>query len=308
MTTILSIQSSVAYGHVGNSAAVFPLQRLGVEVWPVHTVHFSNHTGYGAWRGPLMAPDDVREVVTGIEERGALPEVDAVLSGYQGGEQIGEVILDAVARTKAANPAAIYACDPVMGNAASGCFVHPAIPVLLREKVVPKADLITPNQFELGFLTETDPGDLDSTLDSVERARAMGPGTVLVTSVLRPDRPEGTIEMLAVHGDGAWIVQTPQLPMKANGSGDVTAALFTAHLLQTGDAGLALGRTVSSVFDLLTTPTSPGGASCSSCRARRRSPTRGCSSRCSSSAELRPDPSHADLHRRFTTRPKRVRR
>ena len=137
MTTILSIQSSVAYGHVGNSAAVFPLQRLGVEVWPVHTVHFSNHTGYGAWRGPLMAPDDVREVVTGIEERGALPEVDAVLSGYQGGEQIGEVILDAVARTKAANPAAIYACDPVMGNAASGCFVHPAIPVLLREKVVP---------------------------------------------------------------------------------------------------------------------------------------------------------------------------
>jgi pyridoxine kinase len=124
--------------------------------------------------------------------------------------------------------------------------------VLLREKVVPQADLITPNQFELGFLTETDPGDLDSTLDSVERARAMGPGTVLVTSVLRPDRPEGTIEMLAVHGDGAWIVQTPQLPMKANGSGDVTAALFTAHLLQTGDAGVALGRTVSSVFDLLT--------------------------------------------------------
>ena len=238
MTTILSIQSSVAYGHVGNSAAVFPLQRLGVEVWPVHTVHFSNHTGYGAWRGPLMQPDDVREVVTGIEERGALPEVDAVLSGYQGGEQIGEVILDAVARTKAANPAAIYACDPVMGNAASGCFVHPAIPVLLRERVVPRADLITPNQFELGFLTETDPGDLDSTLDSVEQARAMGPGTVLVTSVLRPDRPEGTIEMLAVHGDGAWIVQTPQLPMKANGSGDVTAALFTAHLLDSGDAGV----------------------------------------------------------------------
>ncbi len=137
---------------------------------------------------------------------------------------------------------------------------------------MPRADLITPNQFELGFLTETEPGDLDSTLESVERARAMGPGTVLVTSVLRPDRPEGTIEMLAVHGDGAWIVQTPQLPMKANGSGDVTAALFTAHLLQTGDAGLALGRTVSSVFDLLTPPTSRGAVSSSWCRARMRSP------------------------------------
>ena len=251
MTTILSIQSSVAYGHVGNSAAVFPLQRLGVEVWPIHTVHFSNHTGYGAWRGPLMAPEDVRAVLTGVQERGALAEVDAVLSGYQGGEQIGEVILDAVARTKEANPGAIYACDPVIGNAASGCFVHPAIPVLLRERVVPHADVITPNQFELGFLTETDPGDLDSTLDSVEQVRAMGPSTVLVTSVLRPDRPEGTIEMLAVQGDGAWIVQTPHLPLKANGSGDVTAALFTAHLLDTADAGVALGRTVSSVFDLL---------------------------------------------------------
>ena len=257
-TTILSIQSSVAYGHVGNSAAVFPLQRLGVEVWPVHTVNFSNHTGYGAWRGPLIAADDVREVITGIEERDAMPEIDAVLSGYQGGTQIGDVILDAVARVKPANPAAIYACDPVMGNAKSGCFVHPDIPVLLRERVVPRADLITPNQFELGFLTETDPADLDSTLSSVERAREMGPSTVLVTSVLRPDRPEGTIEMLAVHGDGAWIVQTPHLPLKANGSGDVTAALFTAHLLESGDAGVALGRTVSSVFDLLRTTLDSG--------------------------------------------------
>ena len=250
-TTILSIQSSVAYGHVGNSAAVFPLQRLGVEVWPVHTVNFSNHTGYGAWRGPLIAAEDVRAVITGIEERDAMPEIDAVLSGYQGGNEIGDVILDAVARVRAANPAAIYACDPVMGNAKSGCFVHPDIPVLLRERVVPQADLITPNQFELGYLTETEPESLEDTLASVAKAREMGPSTVLVTSVLRPDRPEGTIEMLAVHGDGAWIVQTPQLPMKANGSGDVTAALFTAHLLDSGDAGVALGRTVSSVFDLL---------------------------------------------------------
>ncbi len=249
--SILSIQSSVAYGHVGNSAAVFPLQRLGVEVWPVHTVHFSNHTGYGEWRGPLLPADDVRAVIQGVEERGAFLRVDAVLSGYQGGEDIGDVILDAVARVKAANPAAIYACDPVMGNAKSGCFVHPAIPVLLRERVVPAADLITPNQFELGFLTGTEPRTIDETLESVELARAMGPGTVLVTSVERPDAPEDTIEMMAVTGDGAWIVQTPRLPMKANGSGDVTAALFTAHLLETGIPAVALARTASSVFDLL---------------------------------------------------------
>lgn len=250
---ILSIQSAVAYGHVGNSAAVFPLQRIGVEVYPVYTVNFSNHTGYGAWRGPLISPQDVADVITGIEERGAFADIDVVLSGYQGGEGIADVILDAVARVKAANPAAVYACDPVMGNAKSGCFVAPAIPVLLRERVVPAADIITPNQFELGFLTETDPADLESTLAAADAARAMGPSTVLVTSVERPDAPEGTIEMLAVTDQGAWIVRTPRIPMKANGSGDVTAALFTAHYTRSGDAAASLAKTTSSVFDLLQT-------------------------------------------------------
>jgi pyridoxine kinase len=249
---ILSIQSAVAYGHVGNSAAVFPLQRIGVEVLPVYTVNFSNHTGYGAWRGPLISPDDVREVLLGIEERGVLPQIDVILSGYQGGEGIADVILEAVKRVKAANPAAVYSCDPVMGNAKSGCFVAPAIPVLLRDRVVPAADIITPNQFELGFLTGTEPDTLESTLASVELVRATGPRTVLVTSVERPDREEGTIEMLAVDDSGAWLVQTPHIPMKANGSGDVTAALFTAHYRRTGDLADALARTTSSVFDLLT--------------------------------------------------------
>lgn len=248
---ILSIQSAVAYGHVGNSAAVFPLQRIGIEVLPVYTVNFSNHTGYGEWGGPMISPDDVASVIAGIEARGAFADIDVILSGYQGGEGIADVILDTVARVKAANPSAVYACDPVMGNAKSGCFVAPAIPVLLRERVVPAADIITPNQFELGFLTGTEPADLDSTLASADRARAMGPRTVLVTSVERPDRPEGTIEMLAVTDDGAWIVQTPHIPMKANGSGDVTAALFTAHYRASGDAAAALAKTTSSVYDLL---------------------------------------------------------
>ena len=248
---ILSIQSAVAYGHVGNSAAVFPLQRIGVEVLPVYTVNFSNHTGYGSWRGPMISPDDVRDVITGIEERGVLGQIDVVLSGYQGGEGIADVILDAVARVKAANPDAVYACDPVMGNAKSGCFVAPAIPDLLRDRVVPAADIITPNQFELGYLTGTEPDTLESTLASADAARATGPRTVLVTSVERPNRPEGTIEMLAVDDAGAWMVQTPLLPLKANGSGDVTAALFTAHYRETGSAAEALARTTSSVFDLL---------------------------------------------------------
>src|SRR3546814_9795746 len=162
---ILSIQSAVAYGHVGNSAAVFPLQRIGVEVLPVYTVNFSNHTGYGAWRGPLIDPADVAAVITGVEERGVFPQIDAVLSGYQGSEGIGDVIVDAVQRVKAANPDALYEWDPVLGNAKSGCFVAPAIPELLRQRVVPVADIITPNQFEPGFLTRTQPDTPASTPD-----------------------------------------------------------------------------------------------------------------------------------------------
>lgn len=255
---VLSIQSSVAYGHVGNSAAVFPLQRIGVEVMPVATVCFSNHTGYGSWRGPLMSGDDIREIVTGIEERGGLEGVDAVLSGYQGGNDIGDAILDAVARVKRHSPDAIYACDPVLGNAASGCHVSPEVQNLIRDRVVPQADLITPNQFELGFLTGTSPDTLDSTLEAVDLARDRGPSTVLVTSVMQPDRPDDTLEMLAVTTDGAWLIQTPSLPLKANGSGDVTAALFTAHFRRSGNAADALARTTASVFELLETTAASG--------------------------------------------------
>src|SRR6185312_3914528 len=243
---VLSIQSAVAYGHVGNSAAVFPLQRIGVEVVPVPTVNFSNHTGYGAWRGPLVPPPDVAEILLGVQERGVFPQIDAVLSGYQGSVGIGDVIVDAVRRVKEANPAAVYACDPVMGNAKSGCFVAPEIPELLRDRVVPVADIITPNQFELGYLTDTEPDSLQTTLASVDLIRESGPRTVLVTSVEQPDRDPDTVEMLAVDDEGAWIVQTPLLPMKANGSGDVTAALFTAHYGTTGSAADALARTASS--------------------------------------------------------------
>ena len=257
---ILSIQSAVAYGHVGNSAAVFPLQRIGHEVWPVYTVNYSNHTGYGQWQGPVIPAADVASVIAGVGERGAFSLIDALLSGYQGSSEIADVIVDAVAQVKEANPAAIYACDPVMGNAKSGCHVADDIPPMLRSKVVPVADVITPNQFELGYLVEQDVTDLDSTLAAAAAAREMGPSVVLVTSVERPDAPEDVVEMIAVDDAGAWIVQTPRLPFKRNGSGDVTAALFTGHYLnaraaraagQSAPIAEALAKTASSVYDML---------------------------------------------------------
>lgn len=249
--TILSIQSHVTYGHVGNSAAVFPLQRAGHEVWPVHTVNFSNHTGYGDWGGPMIPASDVTSIIDGIEKRGAFPQIDAILSGYQGGADIADAIVETVRRIKAANPKALYACDPVMGNAKSGCFVSDEIPPLLRDRVVPVADIITPNQFELGYLTDSEVGTLDETLAAVKKAQEIGPKTVLVTSVKRPETPEDQVEMLAVDGDRAFLVSTPLLPFKRNGSGDVTAALFTGHYTETSDVKESLRRTASSVYDLL---------------------------------------------------------
>ncbi|MCB8955188.1 MAG: pyridoxal kinase PdxY [Nocardioides sp.] len=248
---ILSIQSSVAYGHVGNSAAVFPLQRLGHEVWPVLTVHFSNHTGYGAWRGPLLDPADVRDVIAGIEDRGVLGEADAVLSGYQGDPAVGGVVLDTVARVKELNPAAVYCCDPVMGDVGRGMFVRPGIPEFMRDTVVPQADIVTPNHFELDFLAGRTTSTLAEILDAADSVRERGPRDVLVTSVVHGEVPEGRLDVLAVSEEGAWAVETPLLPITPNGCGDVTAALYLAHLRTTGSAATALARTTASVFAIL---------------------------------------------------------
>ena len=255
--SILSIQSHVVYGHVGNSAAVFPLQRAGHEVWPLHTVTFSNHTGYGDWGGPAIPAADVRDMVDGLSRRGALAEVDAILSGYQGGSDIAEVIVETVRRVKEENPQAVYACDPVMGSSETGCFVSEQIPPLLRDLVVPAADIITPNQFELGYLTDKPVETLEQTLDAVRAAQEIGPQTVLVTSVKHPE-DAGKIQMLAVNGDEKYLVTIPFIDTHRNGTGDVTAALFTGHFVDTGDVKAALERTASSVFSLLETTEASG--------------------------------------------------
>ena len=249
--TILSIQSSVAYGHVGNSAAVFPLQRIGVEVWPVHTVHFSNHTGYGAWRGMVFSAETVAEVIQGIEERGVLHECDGVLSGYMGDASLGEVIVDAFNRVKKANPSAVYCCDPVMGDVERGFFVRPGIPEFMRDRAVPAATIITPNQFELEYLADRAVTDLESALASVDQVMVCGPSVVLVTSLRRRDARGDQIEMLAVDSGGAFTIETPLLPVNVNGAGDMTAALFFAQLRKSASIQIALELTTGAVFGVL---------------------------------------------------------
>jgi pyridoxine kinase len=249
--TILSIQSSVAYGHVGNSAATFPLMRLGVEVWPVNTVHFSNHTGYGSWRGPMLAASDIAEVIRGIDERGVLGRVNAVLSGYQGAETVGAEVLKAVALVKERNPAAVYCCDPVIGDIGRGVYVRPGIPEFMRDQVIPAAQIVTPNHFELDFLTGRTTTTLVEVLAAANALRELGPEIVLVTSTVLEGTDPDQITMLAVTAGGAWKVSTPRLERNFTGSGDLTAALFLAHLLDGADAGQAMGRTADAVYSLL---------------------------------------------------------
>lgn len=248
---ILSIQSHVAFGYVGNSAAVFPIQRLGHEVWPVLTVNFSNHTGYGAWRGPVVDADQVAGVIEGISERDGLSTVSAVLSGYQGDPAVGAVILDSVRRVKALNPRALYCCDPVMGDVGRGMFVREGIPEFMRDEVVPAADVITPNHFELNFLAGVESTNtVEEVLAAVDVVRGSGPSNVLVTSVITQDDPTH-LDLIAVSDEGAWSVTTPLLPISPNGGGDVTAAVYLSHLLSTGSTPTALGRTANTLFAIL---------------------------------------------------------
>jgi pyridoxine kinase len=248
---ILSIQSWVSYGHVGNASAVFPLQRLGAEVWAVNTVQFSNHTGYGAWRGQVFGAELIGELVEGIAERGALPRCDAVLSGYMGSAEIGAAILGAAARAKAANPAAMYCCDPVIGDVGRGVFVRPGIPEFMRDQAVPAADILTPNQFELEWLAGGPVTTLAAAKAAIAALQARGPRCVLVTSLRVEDTPEGSIELLAGEAGAFWRLRTPMLPLSVNGAGDAIAALFLFHRLRWGEAQVALSAAASSIYGLL---------------------------------------------------------
>jgi len=248
---ILSIQSHVAYGHVGNAAAAFPLQRLGIEVWQVHTVQFSNHTGYGSWKGAVFDAGMIREVIAGISERGALRLCDGVLSGYMGSPDIGEAILDTVLRVRRANPAMRYCCDPVIGDVGRGVFVRPGIPEFMRERALPAADVITPNQFELELLAGRETKTMADALAAVAALHARGPGAILVTSLHTNETPAASIDMIASDGKHRFLVRTPKLPITVNGAGDAIAALFFAHYLQSQSVAQALSRAASSVFGIL---------------------------------------------------------
>lgn len=252
---ILSIQSWVSYGHVGNASAVFPLQRLGANVWSIHTVQFSNHTGYGHWTGQVYSGQSVRDLVDGIAARDALRSCDAILSGYMGDAEIGEAILHAVEKVRAANPAALYCCDPVIGDTDTGVYVRPGIEAFMRDRTLPQADIATPNRFELERLTGLPCATIEDAKTAVTALAATmrpgGPRCVLLTSLETATTPGDHIDMMVAEGGAFHILRTPRLPVSVNGAGDAIAALFLFHRLNTGSAVQALEAAGSSIHGLL---------------------------------------------------------
>lgn len=249
---ILSVQSHVAYGHVGNRSAVFPMELLGFEVWPINTVQFSNHSGYGDWTGQVFSPAHIEEVWRGIGERGVVGECEAVLSGYLGEAGLGRSILKAVAEVKAHRPTALYCCDPVMGDVGRGIFVKEGILPFFREEAIPAADIITPNQFEAELITGLTIESQEDALEAIRALHSLGPSVVLMTSYKVPDTRPGEISiLLSVRGE-AYLLSTPELAfsIQPNGGGDLTAALFLAHYLREGDPVLALELMADTVFSV----------------------------------------------------------
>ena len=254
---VLSIQSWVAHGHVGNAAAVFALQRLGLEVDAIHTVQFSNHTGYGAWTGQVYAPESIGELVDGIEACGVLATFDAVLSGYMGGAGTVEQVVNTVRRVRELNSSALYCCDPVMGDVGRGVFVRPEIPEIMANLAVPVADILTPNQFELELLTGKSVKTLEEALGAARALRMRlnpnGPRIVIVTSLTRNDAPPNVIEVLAVTDAGAYLIATPKIALEPprNGTGDTITALFLGQYLKSRDVKNSLELAVNALYRLL---------------------------------------------------------
>ena len=246
---VLSIQSQVADGHVGNSAATLPLQRLGFEVIPINTVQLAYHPGHGSWCGHKVEPERIAQILGGVARRGALGRCGAVISGYLGDAAVGAIVLDAVAALRRARPGALYLCDPVIGDDGPGVFVSAGIPELMRDVLVPAADIVTPNRFELEFLAGQRVATLAEARHAAGTLRARGPRLVVATGLSLENDPG--LMVLADDAEGAWLITTPRFAIAPGGTGDAFSALFLGHYLRSAGVRLALERAVSAMFDLV---------------------------------------------------------
>ncbi|WP_373328713.1 pyridoxal kinase PdxY [Cronobacter turicensis] len=256
MKNILAIQSHVVFGHAGNSAAEFPMRRLGANVWPLNTVQFSNHTQYGQWTGAVMPPSHLTEIVQGIAAIGQLSRCDAVLSGYLGSAEQGEHILEIVRQVKMANPQAKYFCDPVMGHPEKGCIVAPGVAEFHARFALPASDIIAPNLLELEMLSGHAVASVYEAVATARELIARGPQIVLVKHLARAGYHQDRFEMLLVTSDEAWHISRPLVDFGARqpvGVGDVTSGLLLVKLLQGATLREALEHVTAAVYDIMVT-------------------------------------------------------
>jgi pyridoxine kinase len=250
---ILSIQSHVVFGHAGNSAAVFPMQCMGANVWPLHTVQFSNHTQYGHWAGMVMPAEQISEITAGIAKTGQLGTCNALLSGYIGSAEQGAQILNALQQLRAENPLAIYHCDPVMGHPLKGCIVAPGVAEFFIKSAIPVANIVSPNQLELELIS----GNTLTTLADIVKASqdllSRGPQTILIKHLHYQGKNSQDFEMLALTAEEAWLIRRPILAFDKEpvGVGDMTSAIFLANLLQGKPIAAALEHTAAAVYGVL---------------------------------------------------------
>jgi pyridoxine kinase len=252
MKNILSIQSHVVYGYVGNRAAVFPLQRLGFNVSALNTVQFSNHTGYGAWEGDVFTQAHIADLYKGLKALEVSDGYDALLTGYMGSPDIGKEIDAIMHELREVNPNLIYCCDPVIGDVGRGVFVRPGVGEYFRDHLIQHANILTPNEFELSFLTGVEIKTLEDAQQACRILIDKGVDKVLVTSVSAEDIDDSHIGMMLYTQEGVYLATTTRFhfDIAPNGAGDVTAALFLGHMLKQNDPKQALSKTMQALHEL----------------------------------------------------------
>jgi pyridoxine kinase len=240
---VLSIQSEVVYGHVGNGAARFALQRLGFEVLALPTVLLSNHPGHGGMTGETIPAQKLKALLSGLAARGVFKNTIAILSGYLGEAAQAAVVAEAVQMVRRENPAAMYLCDPVFGDD-DGAYAKPGVAEAMARDVLPLADIVTPNRFELVSLTARQIADPAS---AVAAAKVLGRPETVVTSV---PMEGSTIGAIAVRGQSAWRAGGPKLDNVPNGTGDLFSALYLGWRLKGAAPDRALGNATAAVHTL----------------------------------------------------------
>ncbi len=248
---VISIQSQVAWGHVGNSAAVPALQALGVAVAAVPTTLFSNHPRHPTLRGRVVDPDLLADLLRGVEERGLIGKAAVLLTGYLGSPANAEIVAGFVARARAANPALLYVCDAVIGDDDSGVFVKEPLPALFRDRLVPQADIATPNQFEVEVLSGRPARTLADLRAAVAVLQATGTRCVVVTGCTLAETPAGMVETIAFDGGTMIRVPTPRLAIRPSGTGDLFTGLLVAHLVRGQPFPAAVEAAVAGIFAVL---------------------------------------------------------